>query len=85
MVKLTTMRIWIGISIAWPFLCMLMFNKWFFFSPLGLLITFVLPVAGWALWWKFYREEEQILAISDKLNVDKGIGFLTNLKKRLFN
>lgn len=85
MVKITTLRIWIGISIAWPLLCMLMFNRWFFLSPLGLLIAFAMPIAGWTLWWKFYREAEQKLAFNGKFNVGKGVGFLMNLKKRILN
>ncbi len=85
MAVITTLRIWISISIAWPLLCLLMFNKWFFLSPLGLLIVFGIPIAGWAFWWRFYREEGQKIAFNDKFSVGKGVGFLTNLKKRLIN
>ena len=85
MVKITTLRIWIGISIAWPLLCILMFNRWFFLSPLGLLIAFGIPIGGWIFWWKFYREAAQKLAFNEKFNVEKGVGFLMNLKKRLLN
>jgi len=85
MIEITTLRIWIVISIAWPLLCMLMFNRWFFLSPFGLLIAFGIPIAVWAFWWKFYREESQKMAVNSKLGLDKGIGFLTNLKKRLIN
>ncbi len=85
MAKITTLGIWISISIAWPLLWLLVFNKWFFLSPLGLLMAFGIPIAGWAFWWKFYREEGQKNAFNDKFSVDKGVGFLANLKKRLIN
>ena len=39
MAEIKTLGIWIGISIAWPLLCLLVFNKWFFLSPLGLIIA----------------------------------------------
>jgi hypothetical protein len=85
MVEITTLRIWIGIFIAWPLLSMLVFNRWFFFSPLGMLIAFGMPIAGWVLWRKYYREEGQKIALHDKFSVGKGVGILRNLKKRFIN
>ena len=85
MAEITTLRIWIGISIAWPLLSMLVFDRWFLFSPLGILIAFGIPIAGWTFWWKFYREEGQKNALNDKFSVNKGVGFFANLKKRLTN
>lgn len=55
MIKMTTMRIWISVSIAWPLFWILVFDRWFLLSPIGLLIAFGLPLAGWLIWFKFYR------------------------------
>lgn len=85
MVEITTLRIWIGISIAWPLLSMLVFDRWFFFSPLGILIAFGIPITGWVLWWKYYREEGQKIALNDKFSVGKSVGILKNLKKHITN
>jgi hypothetical protein len=85
MAEIKTLRIWIGISITWPLLCLLVFNEWFFLSPLGLLIAFGIPIAVWAFWRKFYREEGQRIAFNEKFNVGKGVGFLADMKKRLIN
>ena len=89
MAKITTLGIWISISIAWPLLWLLVFNKWFFLSPLGLIIALGIPIAGWAFWWKFYREEGQKIALHDKFSVGKSVGksvgILKNLKKHITN
>jgi len=85
MVEITTLRIWISISIAWPLLSMLVFDRWFLFSPLGILIAFGMPIAGWTFWWKFYREEGQKIALQDKFSVGKSVGVFKNLKKRIIN
>jgi hypothetical protein len=85
MAQIKTERILIGIPIAWPLLCLLVFNKWFFLSPLGLLIAFGIPIAVWAFWLKFYRAEGQRIAFNDKFSVGKGVGFLADMKKRLIN
>lgn len=83
MLEITTMRIWIGVSLVWPLFWMLVFDRWFLLSPLGFLFTFGLPTAAWVLWWKFFRgEEEKIL--SDARNVaDRNVANLLKLKKRL--
>jgi len=85
MIEITTFRIWISASIAWPLFWLLVFDRWFALSPLGILIVFGIPIAAWGFCWKFYRGEDQKIAFSDKLSVDKGTGLLSNLKKRLIN
>ena len=85
MVEITTLRMWIGITIAWLLLSMLVFDRWFFFSPLGLLIIFGLPIAGWVFWWKYFRQEGQQIALQDKFSVGKSIALLKNLKKHITN
>lgn len=83
MLEITTMRIWIGISLAWPLFWVLVFDRWFLLSPFGFLFTFGLPIAAWVFWWKFFRgEEEKVL--SDARNVaGKNVEHLLKLKKRL--
>ncbi|MDC1286399.1 hypothetical protein N8198_00780 [Gammaproteobacteria bacterium] len=85
MVEITTFRIWISASIAWPLFWLLVFDRWFALSPLGILIVFGIPIAAWVLWWKFYRGEDQIIALGEKFSVDKGVALLNNLKKHLIN
>ena len=85
MAEIKTLRIWIGISIAWPLLCLLVFNKWFFLSPLGLIIALGIPIASWAFWRKYYREEGQKIAFNGEFSIGKSVGFLRNLKKRFIN
>jgi hypothetical protein len=85
MVEITTFRIWISASIAWPLFWLLVFDRWFALSPLGLIIIFGIPVAAWVFWWKFYRGEDQKFSFSDKFSLDKCAGFINHLKKRLIN
>jgi hypothetical protein len=58
------------------------FNRWFFFSPLGLLITFGLPIAGWVLWWKYYEGNGQKLLSEGRQFLDKGSEILLKVKKQ---
>lgn len=88
MVEMMTMRIWMGVTLAWPLLWILVFDRWFFWTPIGLFIAFGIPIAGWALWWNFYRGEEQkILADGRKVLadgrqvLDRTIATLRKLKK----
>ncbi len=85
MAEIKTLGNWIGISIAWPLLCLLVFNKWFFLSPFGLLIAFGIPIAGWAFWRRYYRGKGQKIAFSGQFSVGKSIGIIENLKKRFIN
>ncbi|MDH3535253.1 MAG: hypothetical protein OER87_05875 [Gammaproteobacteria bacterium] len=85
MVEITTMRIWMGVSLAWPLFWILVFDRWFFFSPLGLFIAIGIPVAGWVLWWKFYRGEEQKIVSEGRQILDKSAETLLKLKKRISN
>ena len=85
MAEIKTLGIWIGISIAWPLLCLLVFNQWFFLSPLGLIIALGVPIAGWTFWRKYYREEGQKIAFSGEFSVGKSVGFIKNLKKYFIN
>ena len=85
MAEIKTLGIWIGISIAWPLLCLLVFNQWFFLSPLGLIIALGVPIAGWTFWWKYYREEGQKITFSGEFSVGKSVGFIKNLKKYFIN
>jgi len=85
MVEIKTLRIWIGVSIAWPLLCLLVFSKWFFLSPLGLIISLGIPIVSWVFWWNCYREEGQKIAFNGEFSIGKSVGFLENLKKRFIN
>ena len=85
MIEITTMRIWIGVSIAWPLLWLIVVDRWFFLSPFGLIIAFGMPIAGWVFWWNCYREENQRIVLNDKLGLERVEGVLLKLKKRLIN
>jgi len=82
MFDITLIRTWIGISLAWPLLWALVFNRWFFLSPLGLFIALGIPIAGWVLWWKFYEGNGEKLLSEGRLVLDKGAKTLLKVKKQ---
>jgi len=83
MKEITTLRIWIGITCAWPLFWAVVFDRWFYLSPLGILFVFGLPAAGWGLWFKFYRGEEEKIASDGRLVADAGAELLLKLKKNI--
>ncbi len=83
MFEITSIRTWIGVSLVWPLFWALVCNRWFFLSPLGLIIAFGIPIAGWVLWWKFYEGNGQKLMSEGRLVLDKSSGILLHLKKRV--
>ena len=63
MIQPTPFRLGLGISLAWPLLWILIFDRWFFWTPIGLLIALGIPLIGWLIWWKFYEGNgEKVLA-----------------------
>jgi membrane-associated phospholipid phosphatase len=83
MFDIASIRTWIGISLVWPLFWALVFNRWFFFSPLGLAITFGIPIAGWVLWWKFYEGNGEKLLSEGRLVLGKGIKTFFKVKKQI--
>lgn len=83
MPEITTMRIWIAVSIAWPLLSILVFDRWFLLSPFGFLLAFGLPIGGWYLWWKFFGKEGKEINLNGKETVGKGLELLKGLKKNI--
>ena len=83
MLDIRLIRTWIGISLAWPLLWALVFNRWFFLSPLGLFIAFGIPIAGWVIWWKFYEGNGEKLLAEGRLVIGKGSQTLLKVKKQL--
>lgn len=83
MFQLTSLRFWIGISLAWPLLWILVFDRWFFWTPIGLLITFGIPIAGWLVWWKFYEGNGEKLLTEGKLLMARGTINLNKLKRQI--
>ena len=83
MFEITSIRTWIGVSLVWPLFWALVCNRWFFLSPLGLIIAFGIPIAGWVLWWKFYEGNGQKLMSEGRLILDKSSEILLHLKKRV--
>jgi hypothetical protein len=83
MFDITLLRTWIGISLVWPLLWALLFNRWFFLSPLGLFIAFGIPTAGWLLWWKYYEGNGEKLLSEGRLVLDKGTKTLLKVKKQI--
>jgi hypothetical protein len=82
MIKITTLRICIGISCAWPLLWLLVFDRWFFLSPLGLIIAFGIPIGGWVAGINYYRGREEMLLVHSRLLAQRNAEFFLNLKKR---
>lgn len=83
MIQITTTRFWIGITCGWPLFWMLVFNRWFFWSPFGLIIVFGIPIVGWALWFRFYRGSKQKIISDGRMVADMGVETLQKLKNRL--
>lgn len=83
MFQLTSLRLWIGISLVWPLLWILIFDRWFFWTPVGLLITFGIPIAGWLAWWKFYEGNGEKLLTEGKLLMAKSTIAVHRLKKQI--
>ena len=83
MFQLTSLRFWIGISLAWPLLWILVFDRWFFWTPIGLLVTFGIPIAGWLVWWKFYEGNGEKLLTEGKLLLAKGTISLNKWKRQV--
>ena len=83
MIEITTTRFWIGVTCGWPLFWMLVFNSWFFWSPFGLIIVFVIPIAGWALWYKFYRGSKKKIMRDGRMVADKSVETLQKLKSRM--
>lgn len=82
MFDIASIRTWIGISLVWPLFWALVFNRWFFLSPLGMIITFGIPIAGWVLWWKFYEGNGEKLLSEGRLVLGKGIKTFFKVKKQ---
>jgi len=82
MFEISSIRTWVGISLVWPLLWALVFNRWFFLSPLGLFIAFGIPIAGWVLWWKYYEGNGEKLLSEGRLILDKSAKTLLKVKKR---
>ncbi len=83
MFEITTIRIWIGASLVWPLFWALVFNRWFFLSPLGLLIALGIPIAGWVIWWKYYEGNGEKLMSEAHLVSGKATQILRTVKKQV--
>ena len=82
MFEMTTLRFWIGMTAAWLILCVLLFDQWFFFSPLGLMVTFGIPLAGWFVWWRYSPAEGHEISDEERQLIDKSQALLQRLKSR---
>ena len=83
MFQLTSLRLWIGITLAWPLLWTMIFDSWFFWSPFGLIITFGTPIVGWLLWWKFYEGNGEKLLHESKLVLARSTIALNKMKRHV--
>ena len=83
MLELTSLRLWLGISLAWPLHWILIFDRWFFWTPVGLLVTFGIPIIGWLAWWKFYEGNGEKLLTEGKLFLARGTIAFNRLKKQI--
>ena len=83
MFQLTSLRLWLGISLAWPLLWILIFDRWFFWTPLGLFVTFGIPLVGWLVWWKYYEGNGEKMLTEGKLVLAKSTIALNKIKKQI--
>ena len=79
---MTTLRYSLGLTVGWILLCILMFDRWFFFSPLGIILTFGLPSLGWYLWWRYAPAKGHEISEEERQLLEKSIGWLQSLKNR---
>ncbi len=82
MFELTTIRKCIAASIAWPLFWVLVLDRWFLLSPIGLIIAFGLPIGGWVLWRKYYEGDAKKLQAEGRLVLSKSTEILQALKKQ---
>ena len=82
-IQLTSLRLWIVVSLIWPLLWIAIFDRWFFWTPLGLITTFGIPIVGWLVWWKFYEGSGEKLLHEGKLVLAKGTIALMKAKKQI--
>ena len=82
MFQLRSLRLWISITLAWPLLWIMIFDRWFFWSPFGLIITFGAPILGWLAWWKFYEGNGEKLLTEGKLVLAKSTIALNKMKRQ---
>ena len=78
-----TIRFWIGVTLVWPLLWIWIFDRWFFWTPIGLLVTFGIPITGWIVWWKFYEGNGEKLLHEGKLLLAKGTIRMNRMKKQV--
>ncbi len=83
MFRFTTLRSWIGVTLIWPLLWIWIFDRWFFWTPVGLLVTFGLPLLGWLAWWKFYEGNGEKLLTEGKLILARSTIALNRMKKQV--
>ena len=83
MIDLKKLQFGLGATAAWILLCVLMFDRWFFFSPFGLILTFFLPAVGWLLWWRYAAGEEREITPEEQQVLDKGQDWLRRIKNGL--
>ena len=83
MFRFNSIRSWISISLIWPLLWIWIFDRWFFWTPVGLLVTFGLPLLGWLAWWKFYEGNGEKLLTEGKLILARSTIALNRMKKQV--
>ena len=85
MFQLKSLRLWVVITLAWPLLWIAIFDRWFFWTPIGLFVTFAIPIAGWVVWWKFYEGNAEKLLTEGKLLLARSTIALNKMKKQIAN
>lgn len=84
MTEMTPVKIAAIATIVWIGLWTLLFDSWFFWSPLGLLLVFVLPAGAWIGWWKWLRVEGEEMTLDEMRELAReGVANLSKLKQRL--
>ena len=83
MMLLLSLRFWIGVSLAWLVLWILIFDAWFFWTPIGLFVSIGIPIVCWLLWWKFYESNGEKMLHESKLLLARGTIAFNRLKKQI--
>ena len=83
MIQLKSLRLWLVISLAWPLFWILIFDRWFFWTPLGMFVSLGVPITGWLVWWKCYEGHGEKVLTEGKLVLAKSTIVFNRIKKQI--
>lgn len=81
--EVSGIRLGVVATVLWPMFWAMIFARWFYFSPLGLIIVFGLPIVCWVLWWNVYRDQSTELTLGHVVDPDDIVRSLHKLATRM--